>query len=194
MNFTSDSKRNAAIWVQMRDNHLILALESAVFESWSGKNWDMFDCEEFGKNWDMFDCEEFPENAQNTWNPDLFDLDPESCITDYAADILHCQCETRCSSWQHKCTPNKEDWNKLVRMMKFLKSTKDHVLTLAMDDITAIKGHLGEFDSSLNNCDSKIIPLKHWSFQPKKSDTALTVNVWLFWICTEPKGRVKTCL
>ena len=27
----------------------------------------------------MFDCEEFPENAQNTWNPDLFDLDPESC-------------------------------------------------------------------------------------------------------------------
>ena len=41
----------------------------------------------------MFDCEEFPENAQNTWNPDLFDLDPESCITDYAADILHCQCD-----------------------------------------------------------------------------------------------------
>ena len=45
--------------------------------------------------------------------------------------------------------------------MKFLKSTKDDVLTLAMDDITVIKGHLGEFDSSLNKCNSKIIPLKH---------------------------------
>ena len=106
---------------------------------------------------------EFPEelNAQNAkqpWNQDLFNVDSESAsLANDVAAILHtfvakglfvtkrarpdilpavAFLSTRVSK------PTKQDWNKLIRMMKFLKSTKHDVLTLAMDDITVIKWHL----------------------------------------------------
>ena len=107
--------------------------------------------------------DEFPEelnsqNAKQPWNQDLFNINPDSqdLNKDHAAvlhtfvakglflakrgrpDILPAIAflTTRVSK------PTKQDWTKLVKMMKFLKATHHDVLTLAMEDTTVIKWHL----------------------------------------------------
>ena len=38
--------------------------------------------------------------------------------------------------------PNESDWNKLVRLMKFLNGTKDKKLRLSVDNIKCIKWYI----------------------------------------------------
>ena len=38
--------------------------------------------------------------------------------------------------------PNESDWNKLIRLMKFLNGTKDKKLRLSMDNIKCIKWYV----------------------------------------------------
>jgi hypothetical protein len=106
--------------------------------------------------------EEFPDKlsgkTKTPWNENLFKVDPNSKhLKTKQAKVFHTfvmkgmfLCKRGCQDVQPAIAfmvtrvtePNKGDWKKLVKMMNYLKATKDDVPCMSADDTGTIKWHV----------------------------------------------------
>jgi hypothetical protein len=106
--------------------------------------------------------EEFPDKLSGKtkmpWNENLFKVDPTSkCLETKQAKVFHMivtkgmfLCKCGCQDIQPAITfmvtrvtePNEGDWKKLVKMVNYLKATKDDILSMSADDTGMIKWHV----------------------------------------------------
>jgi hypothetical protein len=106
--------------------------------------------------------EEFPDKlsgkTKTPWNENLFKVDPNSkCLETKQAKVFHMfvmkgmfLCKCGCQDIQPAIAfmvtrvtePNEGDWKKLVRMMNYLKATKDDVPCISANDAGTIQWHV----------------------------------------------------
>ena len=106
--------------------------------------------------------DKFPEKlsgkTKGPWNENLFKVDTTSKkLGNEQAKIFHMfvmkgmfLCKCGCQDIQPAVAflairvtkPNEGDWNKLVKMMNFLKATQNDVMTMSADDTNSIKWHV----------------------------------------------------